>query len=102
MHRKFLSDTVESMTTSAKKSGWYIYMIKCADTTFYTGITVDVTKRIKQHNGELKGGAKYTRFKRPVTLVYQEEAKDRSAASIREYELKKLSREEKTRLITPI
>ncbi len=75
-------------------------MIKCADETLYTGITTDIAKRIQAHNGEIKGGAKYTRFKRPVILVYQEVSKDRSSASIREYELKKLSREEKMRLIT--
>ncbi len=75
-------------------------MIKCADQTLYTGITTDVSKRIQAHNGEVKGGARYTRFKRPVTLVYQEESTDRSSASIREYQIKKLSREEKMKLIT--
>ncbi|MBP6882554.1 MAG: GIY-YIG nuclease family protein [Candidatus Levybacteria bacterium] len=88
------------MIQKPKKKNWYIYMIKCADQTLYTGITTDVSKRIQAHNGEVKGGARYTRFKRPVTLVYQEESTDRSSASIREYQIKKLSREEKMKLIT--
>lgn len=90
------------MTTKKEKCAWYVYMIICADTTYYTGITIDLKKRIKAHNGEIKGGAKYTRFKRPVRLVYQEKYANRSQASKREYELKKLSRDEKHKLITPI
>jgi len=88
------------MIKKPKRKNWYVYMIKCADETLYTGITTDIAKRVQAHNGEIKGGAKYTRFKRPVILVYQEESGDRSSASIREYALKKLSREEKLKLIT--
>lgn len=83
-------------------SSYFTYMIQCADNTYYIGITNSIEKRIKAHNGEIKGGAKYTRFKRPVRLVYKEECRDRSTASKREYELKKLTREQKQRLITPI
>lgn len=90
------------MTTENEKRAWYVYMIICADATYYIGITVNIEERIKAHNGELKGGAKYTRFKRPVRLVYQEKYDNRSQASTREYELKKLTREEKHKLITPI
>ncbi len=77
---------------------YYIYILKCSDDTLYTGIAKDVQKRLYEHN-HLDKGAKYTRARRPVTLVYTEEAKDRSSASKREYAIKKLSRAKKTELI---
>jgi len=74
-------------------------MVKCADNTFYTGITTELERRIEEHNGSDKG-AKYTRVRRPVNLVYSEEHPDRSSASKREYEIKKkMSRAEKLNLI---
>ncbi len=79
-------------------STWHVYMVECADGTLYSGITTDVDRRINEHNDSVKG-AKYTRAKRPVSLVYREQVADRSAASKREYELKQLSREEKLALI---
>lgn len=78
-------------------SAWHVYMVECADGTLYTGITTDIERRIGEHNDSDKG-AKYTRAKRPVTLVYSEQLPDRSSASKREYELKQLSREEKLKL----
>jgi len=78
---------------------YYIYIIQCADDTLYTGITTELERRIEEHNSSDKG-AKYTRVRRPVTLVYSEEYPDRSAASKREYEIKKkMSRAEKLELI---
>ncbi len=77
---------------------YYIYILKCADATLYTGITTDVARRVKEHNSSEKG-AKYTKNRRPVTLVYVEEAEDRSSASKREFAIKKLSREKKMELI---
>ena len=77
---------------------WYVYMLKCNDGTIYTGITTDLYRRLKEHNGSLKG-AKYTRTRRPVDLVYTEECKDKSSASKREYAIKQLSRSEKLKLI---
>ncbi len=78
---------------------YYIYIIQCADETLYTGITTEVERRIEEHNGSDKG-AKYTRVRRPVKLVYSEEYADRSAASKREYEIKKkMTRAEKLKLI---
>ena len=79
-------------------STWHVYMVECADGTLYSGITTDVDRRINEHNDSVKG-AKYTRAKRPVSLVYRVQVADRSAASKREYELKQLSREEKLALI---
>lgn len=70
----------------------------CNDETLYTGITTDITRRINEHNHTIKG-AKYTRNRRPVTLIYQEECENRSSASKREYALKKLSRAQKDMLI---
>ena len=67
---------------------YYIYILKCADETLYTGITTDLERRIDEHNNSDKA-AKYTRGRRPVFLVYTEKYKDRSAASKREYEIKK-------------
>jgi len=64
----------------------------------YTGITVDVARRVREHNNS-KLGAKYTRVRRPVQLVYTEEFADRSAASKAEYEMKHLTREQKLKLL---
>lgn len=78
---------------------YFVYILKCADETFYTGITTELERRIEEHNGSDKG-AKYTRMRRPVKLVYSEEYSDRSSASKREYEIKKkMSRAEKLKLI---
>jgi putative endonuclease len=72
--------------------------VQCSDTTLYTGIAVDVAKRIDEHNHSAKG-AKYTKVRRPVKLLYTEPCEDRSSASKREYEIKKMSREKKLKLI---
>jgi putative endonuclease len=77
---------------------WFVYIVQCNDNSLYTGITTDIDRRINEHNTSLKG-AKYTRNKRPVTLVYFEMAIDRSMASKRESEIKKLSRINKLKLI---
>lgn len=78
---------------------YYLYILKCADDTLYTGITTDLKRRVEEHNTS-KLGAKYTRARSPVSLVYSKEFKDRSSASIEEARIKKLSREEKLELIT--
>ena len=84
---------------SSDVNSWFVYMLCCADGTLYSGITTDPQRRVRQHNGELVGGAKYTRNRRPVELVWQEPHADRSAASKRESSLKKLSRKAKLQLI---
>ena len=79
---------------------YFTYILHCADGTYYIGKTTDLSRRLRQHNGELKGGAKYTRVRRPVTYCFKEEHATLSSALKREFELKRLSRQEKTHLIT--
>ncbi len=74
----------------------YCYILECADGTFYTGWTTDPQKRLARHNQG--GGAKYTRARRPVRLIYVEEQPDRRAALRREIQIKKMSRAEKWKL----
>ncbi len=76
---------------------WYVYLLRCADGTFYAGSTNDLARRLAAHNSG--SGAKYTRSRRPCTLVYWEEAADKSAALRREAAVKKLSRAQKAALI---
>jgi len=79
---------------------YFVYMLECADGTLYTGIATDLERRLEEHNHSLKG-AKYTRTRRPVKLIYTEEYSDRSTASKREYEIKKkMSRKDKLRLVS--
>ena len=99
---------------------WYIYILRCGDGSFYTGVTTDVERRLDEHNGikttvvkkdsgaeetqkiALKKdnkGARYTRARRPVELVYYESAKSRSLACKRESAIKKLSRKDKVALL---
>ena len=75
---------------------WELYILRCGDGTLYTGITTDVEKRLETHR--CGKGAKYTRGRGPLELVYREECGDHSAALKREAEIKKLSREEKLKL----
>ncbi|MEY8427496.1 GIY-YIG nuclease family protein [Lachnospiraceae bacterium 46-15] len=74
----------------------YTYIVKCCDDTLYTGWTTDLDKRIEAHNSGR--GAKYTRSRRPVELVYFESFSTKQEAMHREWEIKQLSREEKLRL----
>ncbi len=76
---------------------FYCYILECADGTFYTGWTTDPPRREKQHNAGT--GARYTRTRRPVKMVYTEEQPDKIAALKRELAIKRMSREQKKRLI---
>lgn len=77
---------------------YYLYILKCADDSLYTGITTDLNRRVEEHNTS-KLGAKYTKGRGPVSLIYSKEFEDRSSASIEEARIKKLSREEKLKFI---
>lgn len=76
----------------------FVYILECSDKTLYTGYTVDIKKRIENHNSE-KNGAKYTRVRQPVKLIYVEKFETKSEALKREHEIKKLSRSKKLELI---
>ena len=77
---------------------WYVYIVRCADDTLYTGITTDLERRIAEHNNS-DLGSKYTRARRPVSLVYCEEVKNKSETTKREMEIKKMKRGQKEELI---
>ncbi len=76
---------------------YWVYILRCADGTLYTGITNDLARRIALHNDGR--GARYTRGRGPVALLYREACPDRAAASRREYAIKRMSRADKLRLI---
>ena len=80
-----------------QKSRNYTYIVECSDGSFYTGWTTDVKKRIRMHNA--KKGAKYTKSRTPVKLVYLEEADTKQQAMRREAQIKRLSRQQKEQLI---
>jgi putative endonuclease len=79
---------------------WYVYLLKCSDSSLYCGITNNIEDRIATHNNGK--GAKYTRSRLPVELYWFEEQNDRSSASKREYAIKKLSRKDKIKLKNPL
>lgn len=76
---------------------WFVYMVRCADGSLYTGATTDLARRVARHNEGT--GARYTRSRRPVALVWSRRAKDRGSALSREARLKQLSREEKVAVV---
>ena len=77
---------------------WYLYVVKCSDNTLYTGVTTDLNRRIKEHNVSPRG-AKYTRTRRPVELVYSYSYLSRSQAQRAEYKFKRLSKKQKLDVI---
>ena len=89
------------MTKAVGLAAWFVYMLRCADETLYTGITTDIPRRLAEHNGEGGLGARYTRSRRPVTLVYSEPADNRAAAARREAAIKQLDRPRKIALFKP-
>lgn len=85
------------MEIPTKVPAYTLYMVRCSDATLYTGITNNLEKRLQEHNTSDKG-AKYTRFRRPVTLAYQEPCSDKSTALKREIAVKKMTRSQKEAL----
>ncbi|MEK7066011.1 MAG: GIY-YIG nuclease family protein [Patescibacteria group bacterium] len=86
------------MKSSKKIKSYLVYILRCADDTLYIGTTNDISRRLKEHS-ESKKGARYTRIRRPVALIYKEVGHTRGSALKREYELKQLSRGAKLELI---
>jgi len=78
---------------------YYLYILQCVDGTLYTGITVDLTRRIEEHNFSRRG-SKYTAARRPVKLIYSEKFRDRSTAAKEEWRIKRLSRQEKMCIVS--
>ena len=89
--------TLERAPKRAARAGWHVYIVRCADRTLYTGVAKDLPQRIAAHNDGR--GAKYTRPRLPVKLVYSESAADRGAALRREWEIKQLTRAAKRALL---
>lgn len=83
---------------SDKSTDWYVYILKCSDDSLYSGVTTDLKRRLSEHN-ESALGAKYTRARRPVKMVFQQQLNNRSEAQKRETEIKRLSRKQKLNLI---
>lgn len=77
---------------------YYVYLLQCSDDSIYCGITTDLERRLQEHKNGV--GSKYTRAHKAGKIVYTEEVKDRSAASKREAGIKKMSREDKLKLIS--
>ena len=80
------------------KHSWYVYILICSDDSYYTGVTTDMTRRLKQHNSNTSK-TRYTRSRQPVTLGFMEGADSRSEALKKELTIKKLSRKHKGKLI---
>ena len=96
------------MRKSDPKKKHYVYVLRCVDGSLYTGYTTDIDKRLIEHNGEggtvtaRSAGARYTRGRRPVELVYYEKFATRSEATQREYKIKQLTRLAKEQLIKKV
>ena len=82
---------------TASTGSWFVYILRCADGTLYTGITTDLARRIQQHNAGT--ASRYTRSRRPVELVYREPQRSQSLALRREAAIKKLTRRQKLGMI---
>lgn len=80
---------------------YYLYILQCSDSTLYTGITTDLVRRVQEHNSS-KLGAKYTKARRPVELVYSKKFRSKSLALKAEYKIKQLTREEKLIMIQSV
>jgi putative endonuclease len=87
----------DNRQTTDTGSAWYVYMVLCADDSLYTGITTDPSRRVTEHNGSSRG-ARYTRTRRPVTLVFQEQFPSRSSAAQREARIKNYTPQAKKKL----
>jgi len=80
---------------------WFLYVLQCSDGTYYTGVTTDMKRRLKEHNTSNRG-AKYTKARRPVKIIYSLEYEDRSSAQKFEYRFKQLTRKQKEEVINKV
>lgn len=79
---------------------WYVYIVRCCDNSLYAGVTIDVSRRLDEHNSDDRLGAKYTRARRPVELVYQQCFASRAEACKFEYRIKNMNKQQKEQLVT--
>jgi putative endonuclease len=88
-------------SASGPSSGkeWRVYLLRCSDDSLYCGVTTDLERRLRQHNGDIVGGARYTQGRRPVALLWSARCESRSAAQQQEAALRRLSRQQKWELI---
>ena len=89
---------IEDISRDPMGDEWYMYVLECADGTYYTGITTDVKRRLYEHNNTSRG-AKYVKPRRPVAVIYSIDFPNRSKAAKAEYRFKKLAREQKAKVI---
>ena len=87
------------MQKISRETNWYVYLVRCCDGSLYTGIAKSLQKRLLEHNSDNQLGAKYTRSRRPVKLVYQESCSSRALAMRREAAIKRLSKQQKEELV---
>lgn len=88
---------LKGLNENGKSESWFLYILECNDGTLYTGITNDITRRLQQHNDGK--GARYTRTRCPVKLLYYEPCRNRAAAMVRECAVKSLPRERKMKIV---
>jgi len=82
----------------SSNSSWFVYILQCSDDSLYTGVATDLERRLHEHNHSPLG-ARYTRARRPVEMIYSEQVESRSEACKREHEIKQLNRGQKLNLI---
>ena len=87
------------MSSEEKLQNWFVYILRCGDGSLYTGVTTDPQRRLRQHRGEIGGGARYTRARLPIEIVYLESQSNRSSATKREAAIKRLKVKDKEALI---
>lgn len=94
-----MTEIQNSDEDKASVPGWFVYIVRCADRSLYTGVTTDIVRRINEHNLSKRHAAAYTRARRPVLLVYKELLPSRSSALKREYQIKQMTSRDKEMLI---
>ncbi len=91
-----MKDDADQGVESGEGGGlWFVYLLECADGTFYCGVTTDLARRLAEHNGERPGGARYTKSRRPARLAASAGYPDRSSACKAEARVKRLPRDKK-------
>ncbi len=94
-----LSESIEIQIPEPVTDNWLVYIIQSTDNRLYAGITTDISRRWRQHCGDVKGGAKFFRGRKPARLVFVESGFNRSTATRREIEIKKMTRRQKQQLL---